>query len=284
MITLHYAPGDKLRAEQSASMPLVYLDQWAYMSFAKDHKQLQRFVDEIVQSEGTLAFSMLNFYELSQLSDLDQLGRIENLFELIWPRLAFLNSDPTEVVENENKLLRGTTNQAPHLDDWMLNKFVELYRPGVDSLDPKGFLLQLRNPGMAVGFKRAYSLLVESIKATVEKIRCMYQRDDSARTEVRSSPRGEAVRHPTRYIFEQAVYDIAKGNFNTHDPTEVADFLHMVVPVSYCSLVLLDKSWTERARRVQNSVRNAGLLTHDAAVFSPKTLDQFWAAIARHRP
>ena len=137
---------------------------------------------------------------------------------------------------------------------------------------------------MADGFQKAYSLLVEGTKAAVEKTRCMYQRDDSARTEVTSSPRGEPVRHPTRYIFEQAVYSIVKGNFNTHDPNEVADFLHMVVPVSYCSLVLLDKSWAERARRVQKSVRNAGLLTHDAAVFSPKTLDQFSAAIGRYRP
>jgi hypothetical protein len=284
MITLHLAPGNRLRAEQSATVPFVYLDQWAYMSLARDHKQLQCFVDEIVRSEGTLAFSLVNFYELSQISDLDQLGRIENLFQQIWPRLAFLNSDPTAVIENENELLRGTSNQAPHLDDWMLNKYVEFYRPGVNPLDPKGFLLQLRNPGMAYGFQTAYRLLVESTKAMVEKTRCMYQRDDNARTEVASLPKGEPVRHPTRYIFKQAAYSIVKGNFNIHNPNEVADFFHMVVPLSYCNLVLLDKGWAERARQVQNSVRNVGLLTHDAAVFSAKTLDQFWAEIGRHRP
>jgi hypothetical protein len=284
MITLHLTPGNRLRAEQSATAPFIYLDQWAFISLAKDHKQLQRFVNEIVRSEGTLAFSLFNFCELSQISDLDQLGRIENLFQQIWPRMAFLNPDPTAVIGNENELLRGTSNQAPHLDDWMLNKYVELYRPGVNPLDPKGFLLQLRNPGMAYRFQTAYRVLVEMMMATFEKLRCTYERDDNAKAEVTSSSKGEPVRHPTRYIFEQAVYSIVKDNLNIHDPNHIADFFHMVVPLSYCSLVLLDKGWAERARQVQNSVRNVGLLTHDAAVFSAKTLDQFWAEIERYCP
>jgi hypothetical protein len=112
----------------------------------------------------------------------------------------------------------------------------------------------------------------------------MYQRDHNAKTEVTSSPKGEPVRHPTRYIFEQTFYGIVKDNLNIGNPNNIADFFHMVVSVSYCNLVLLDKSWAERARQVQNAVRNAGLLTHDSAVFSPKTLDQFWAAIGRYRP
>jgi hypothetical protein len=166
----------------------------------------------------------------------------------------------------------------------MLNKFVELYRPGVDPLDPKGFLLQLRNPGTANGFQTAYRLLVEELKAGLEGARCMYQHDDNARTEVTSPPKGEPVRHPTRYIFEQTFYSIVKDNLNIDNPNNIADFFHMVVSVSYCNLVLLDKSWEERAHQVQNCLRNVGLLTHDAAVFSAKTQDQFWAAIGRYRP
>jgi hypothetical protein len=286
MIALDVVLGNRPRAKQSATAPFVYLDQWAYMALAKDQGQLQRFADEIVRSEGTLAFSMANYYELSQISDIGQLGRIEDLFRQIWPRLAFLNSDPTAVIENEDEVWGDTSNQAPHLDDWMLNKYVERYRPSVNPRDPRGFLLQFRDPhpGIAYDFQSAYGLLVKGFKAAVEKTRCMYQRDDSARREVNSSPTGERVPHPTRHILDQAVKSIVKGNFNVRDPNEVADFLHMVVPVSYCSLVLLDKAWAEWARRVQKSVRHAGLLTHDAAVFSPKTLDQFWAAIGRYRP
>src|SRR2546425_3616321 len=284
MITLDFDPGNRLRATQSATVPFVYLDQWAYISLAKDPQQLQRLVDAIVRLDGTLAFSVFNFFELSQVSDLEQLRRIENLFQQIWPRVAFLNSDPTEVISSEDEILRGTSNQAPHLDDWMLNKYVELYRPGVNPLDPKGFLLHLQTPGFAEGFRTAYRLLAERMKTAFRKMRRMYQIDENAKTEVTSLSKGEPIPRPTRDIFEQAVYMAAKDNLNIHNPNHFTDFFHMVVPLSYCDLVLLDKGWAERARQVQNSVRIVGLLTHDAAVFSAKTLDQFWVAIERFSP
>ncbi len=117
MITLEFDPGNRLRATQKATVPFVCLDQWAYISLAKDHQQLQRLVDAIVRSDSTLAFSVFNFFELSQVSDLEQLRRIENLFQQIWPRVAFLNSDPTAVISSEDEILCGTSKQAPHLDD-----------------------------------------------------------------------------------------------------------------------------------------------------------------------
>ncbi len=284
MVTLDLDPGNRLRATQRATVPFVYLDQWAYISLARNQQQLQRLVDAVVRSDGTLAFSVFNFFELSQVSDLEQLRRIENLFQQIWPRVAFLNSDPTAVISSEDEILCGTSKQAPHLDDWMLNKYVELYRPGVNPLDPKGYLLQLQNPGMAQGFQTGYRLLAERIKTAFEKARSIYHVDKNAKTEVTSPSKGEPIVHPTRYIFEQAVYSIVKDNLNIHNPNHFTDFFHMVVPLSYCNLVLLDKGWAERARQVQNSVRNVGLLTHDAAVFSAKTLNHFWVAIGRFSP
>ncbi len=87
----------------------------------------------------------------------------------------------------------------------MLNKYVELYRPGVNPLHPKGFLLQLQPPGSAKGFQTAYQLLAERMKTAFQKMRRMYQIDENAKTEVTSSSKGEPIAHPTRYIFEQAV-------------------------------------------------------------------------------
>ena len=284
MIAFRLAAGKKVYALQSATVPLVYLDQWAYMSFAKDQRKLERFADEIVRSDATLAFSILNYYELSRISDLNQLSRIEDLLGQIWPRLVFVNSDPTAVIEREDDPQSGMSNQAPHLDDWMLSKFADRYRAGMNPRNPKGFLLQLRNPRIADGLRDAYCKLVRGVIAAVEKSRDMYQRDGTARIEVCSRPKGKPVPHPTRYIFEQAVYSIVKGNFNTRNANEVADFLHMVVPLSYCDVVLLDKSWAARAHQAQNAVKNGGLLTYEAAIFSPKTVEEFWVKFGRHCP
>jgi hypothetical protein len=74
---------------------------------------------------------------------------------------------------------------------------------------------------------------------------------------------------------------IAKDNLNVADLNNVTDFFHTVVPISYCSVVLLDKAWVHRSSRVQTSVRRAGLLTHKALVFRIKNMSDCLSALER---
>ncbi len=198
MIWLDLDPMKRVRATQRATIPCVYLDQWAYMLLVKNDQQLQRFVEALVRSGGSVAFSLFNFYELSRISELTQLQSVENLFERIWPHFVFIQSDPTLVISDEDKILQGASINAPHLDDQMLNRYVELYRPGVNPLDPRGFLLQLRNPGVAQHFQTAWRTLANKIKSAFETARNSYLVDQNARTEINSPLKGLQIPHPTR--------------------------------------------------------------------------------------
>ena len=71
MIDFQPTAGNKPRAVQRTSVPLVYLGQWAYMALAKDQRQLARFAEELLRSRGgTLAFSVINHYEIARINDL----------------------------------------------------------------------------------------------------------------------------------------------------------------------------------------------------------------------
>lgn len=265
---------------QTAVAPCVYLDQWAYHLLVKESQQLRRFATALTQSGGTLAFSLVNFNEISQISVLAQIQQIENLFEQIWPHVVFIESNPIAVISNEDKILQGIRNSPPHLDDdWLLKIFANFPRGGINPLDARGFLLQLRNPGVPQGFQTAFQALRKRMQSAFVRSKSRYETDQTAKKEVHSRLRGTVHQSPTRYILKQTLYGAIKNNLNTDNLNNISDLLHMIVPLSYCNIVLLDKQWAERARQVQKSVRDARLLTYEAEVYSQKDMGTFWSSM-----
>lgn len=68
--------------EQEATRPTVYLDNWVIDLFSFENKELgDNFLSIMKEVNGTIAFSIINLFEITHRTDKDQVHRIMNYLE-----------------------------------------------------------------------------------------------------------------------------------------------------------------------------------------------------------
>jgi hypothetical protein len=98
-IGLQYRYKDEIFVLQTAKRPMVYLDNWSINWFMKDASLGEQFIKIAKNSGGTVAFSLLNLYEIVVRDDVKQKYRIMQFISRL--NDAFIEINPYKVERRE---------------------------------------------------------------------------------------------------------------------------------------------------------------------------------------
>jgi hypothetical protein len=271
-----------LTVDQQVTPPLLYLDYGPLRVAAKDFPD--EFEDALVRSGGTLGLSWFHLRERTRVSD-QTAGPLDALLERVWPRIALLQTAPDLVVETEDEAVReffrGGTPRPPHLDGALLDLLCTTASRFPREVSLRGLLATYRRPEVRARVEAGWPAVVATYEQQLGAGRKRYYSDPAVRTRFQRLVMGPKRPVPTKYIFEEASRFMIKNY--SGDPNDIDDFHHMVVPVSYANHVALDAKWKEAARQVQGRVREAGLLTHEAKVYSVNEVHKLITDVASPR-
>ena len=280
MIALVREPSGRLKLDHYSPSPLVYLDHAPMMEIAESHAA--EFAATLAARSGTLTFSWLHLLEHADVDDRTA-ALTDALVGRIFPRLAFLEVIPEKVIANEDALLAGGPPLAPHLDNDVLNMFWDS-RPPERRLEgtAEGFVHLFRSPTVSAVLRAEWARVAARSVQGISEAAELYRTDSETRARVQRPIVGQRVQMPTRYIYTEAArYLVRTGD--TIGANDIRDYFHLVVAVSYCHYVVLNRRWWDAARQIQDKVRAADLLTHTAEVFKVSEIPAFLSRLASDR-
>ena len=82
----------------------------------------------------------------------------------------------------------------------------------------------------------------------------------------------------TRYIYHETLLSLIRDDMPMNS-NHWRDLYHMVVPLAYCNLILLDGAWATRANSVKKRLQKHGYKAEMAQIFCEIKSDKFWNAI-----
>ena len=255
-----------LEVGQCDVSPTVYLDHWALRRLSEDEALAGRFRTALEARNGTLALSWLNVGEFAKVTSVEQGRMAERLVESSLPRVFFLEVEPFRVIEREDRLLAGGPPETPHADLDLLSGVVMLKPEGVQLLTARELFQVVQGSSLIQGLDD----LADTVVGRVSSLRDEIVADPDFRRLVQRLPAGIQIQRGTRFVLRELVRSLLIDQRLRITRNHAIDFLHAVVPVAYCDLVLLDKHWEAQVERVRLRLEAAGLRIPIAKVFSGK--------------
>lgn len=257
--------------------PMVYLDHWALNDISLDKDLRERFIHVMNMKGGMLRLSIFNMVELAKQMDSSQVDTILDMIGSIHD-CGLINADPEEVIKKENALIGDPSliievknpsaeveiiaahlmahNHPPewHVADVLKAVISELSKGNLTQSNSEFVQDMVRFLGVGRG-DEAYLLRAEKRFKNFKKAGPKYQR-------------------PTREVFAMTLdFVMRNSQMKMSDYSEWADLFHVVVPISYCDIVLLDKRW-------KSFVSQTGYSYPDVAlVFDKRLLNEFFSTI-----
>jgi hypothetical protein len=234
----------KIEIQEHFKRPMVYLDHWALNDLSLDEKLRDRFIELMVNKGGTLRLSVVNMDELARQGDASQVKTILDMVEKI-PDCGLINVDPQEVIEKENTLISDKSlrlNPSAEMDiivahvkahnnltEWDVSDIIREVIPELPSTNL---------PKSNTEFLKDMARLLEVGRNDKDHLRRATERFK------RVKRNGLKYQAATRELFTLATDFVMRNKHMKMDQySEWNDLLHVVVPVSYCDLVLIDKRW-----------------------------------------
>ncbi len=265
---------DDLTAAQGTTLPFVYLDHWAMRKISTNSVLSEKFRRSILDFEGTLAISWLNFLELSEVTDNTQLDAVGSFLDGIFPNICFVDVEPEKVIERENQMLMGQQTD-PHLDNKLLKRFFRVNKLSLRTPSFSNFVRAIRkDQGQLAQMSRTFLI---NLTPTLQKARDLVKPNQSFSARAKKIPLGPNFVWATRYIYAETLLSLIRDDMPM-DSNHWRDLYHMVIPLAYCNLILLDSAWVARANMVKERLRKNGYTAEMAQVFCQATLDKFWDA------
>ena len=251
--------------------PIVYADHWALNDLSADDKAKARFTSMMKMRQGTLRISVYNILETAKQKDREQVKTLTDMLRTV--DCGFININPTEVIEREdvligNPAIRYNPSQETDLVEAHLvaHNFPEEWHP-VDIIltvlsQPETVRRIMQNND---SFARNMKNLIEQARSSEASIRNASGRFKRVKT------KGQIYQTATRELLQMAVAFVVRNtSMNMSASSEWNDLFHVIVPVAYCDIVLLDKRW--RTFVQQTGLRYPGI----ARVFDKKSLKEFF--------
>ncbi|MBA7589225.1 hypothetical protein ES708_31306 [subsurface metagenome] len=123
----------RVKIDQIAYPPSVYLDTWALFDFIEDGNLADRFIKILNNLGGTLIFSKISIIESMAIDNQEQ---IKNLYKFIdsigVEKIAFLDFNFTRVIDNENNYKKNNgqfSKISPSIDIELLYALLEIHKP-----------------------------------------------------------------------------------------------------------------------------------------------------------
>lgn len=224
-----------------------------------------------------LEISFLNILEFSEVTVTDQVVAAERLLDRLTPgHIGFIDGIPKNVIENENRFLRGERElRDPHVDYRLLQVFATYKKHSLNPLSFQGFLAN-QIPQAQVMCRTFMAELEPMLDAARKKAKI----PEFAKI-LRKTPKGHPeVQYLARYINIEALRCVVREGIQM-TANDWRDILHMIVPMAYSKLVVLDKTWASIGHQVQRRLRKRGHKVGMAQVFFERTLPEFWKALER---
>jgi hypothetical protein len=261
----------KIEIQEHFRCPTVYLDNWALNDLALDKDLRCNFVQSMNENGGTLRLSAFNIFELSKQADTSQVNAILDMIRDI-EDCGFINIDPNAVIAKEDDIVSRRTpivNPSADLDlitahliaqgypsNWHVSDIFRICH--VEQLPRSLFEKNAR-------FTERMTRLLEASRKDPDNL------SRASRRLKQLKARGPKYETATRELFSMAVDYIATNkSMKMSAYSEWVDIFHVVVPVAYCDIVLIDKRW-------RNFVNQTGFKPPQVAmVFDKRSLDQFF--------
>jgi hypothetical protein len=257
---------------ETLGRPTVYLDNWALNDIALDDECRDRFVTTLNDRKGTLRLSISNLVELMKQTDSKQIETILQMVDSV--DAGFINTNFVEVIKHENALLRGEAAGNPSQEltliwvyllaqnwpeSWAMS---DVIRTGLDGTS--GIQMRVSWDQFAVRMRK----FLDSVRMDRE-----YMSKSKGRAKA-TRKKGKDHDRPTRELISLGFDFILQNESMKMSSNEWHDFLHAIVPASYCDIVLLDKRWS-------TFVCQTGISFPDAAfVYDKKSINGFFSALA----
>ncbi len=257
--------------------PMVYLDHWALNDISLDKTLCDRFVNVMNKKGGTFRLSVYNMIELSKQADSSQVDTILNMISSI-NDCGLINIDPGVVITKENALITEPSlifkvkNPSTELEIIAAYLMAHNYPVKWHVADVvRTVIPELPTPSLSQSN-------LEFVK-DMQSLLCVGRGDrshiDRAEKRFKSLKKaGPKYQRPTREVYAMALDFVMRNcQMKMSEYSEWTDLFHVVVPVSYCDIIMVDKRWKSFA--VQTGFSYPDI----AMVFDKKSLDEFYIAI-----
>lgn len=237
----------KIELREHFNSPMVYLDHWALNDLSLDSALRSRFVALINEKAGTFRLSLVNIAELIKQSDKSQVNAILEMIDSITD-CGFINVDHGEVIEKENILISDPSSRSVVQNPSAEIKIVEFYLMAKNYPDDWHISDIIR------------SALSESLpnyvsKSNIDFMQRMQVLLKEGRKDNKFLERGSKIfrtlkaqgpqyQTATRELLQMAIQFVMRNTtMKMYEYSEWQDIFHVIVPVSYCDLVLIDGRW-----------------------------------------
>jgi hypothetical protein len=271
MYIIDFLENGRRKLSEIFRRPMVYLDHWALNELALCDAYRQRFTGILNNRGGMLRISAYSIRELANQRDKNQIDAILSFLDEV--DTGFINIHPTQVIERENQILAGNHtvgNPSADLDiidiyltamnnppTWSIS---EIAKTCLDNTDESSFCSEdfLTKVTSTTGKARQDKITTDRMKKHFTKLRSVGQQYCAA----------------TRELLEMVIaFVINNQSMKMKDLSEWNDIFHLIVPVAYCDIVLLDKRWNA-------FVKQTGLTAPGIAyVYDKRAFEDFFTTL-----
>lgn len=268
---------NEMRVRQTYDAPTVYFDHWALCDFSDDAALQDRFVEAMLEKQGTFVLSHTNLAEFTNANDPKHAGAAEKFLERLMPNIYLTDFD----LENAELFERqpGYAGQRiwPSADLPMLKFVAERSIAAGTDLTLAGFitLSYLYRDRLSAKFTEANQNILAALNE---------QRADPGYVEKARRSVPDVIRPKTRVVMGELMRELTIDNNATITVNDVVDWQHAILPVSCCDYVLLDRKWEQRVREMARRFAHQGLRIHFAKCFSKRNdgLNRFLNELEAH--
>jgi hypothetical protein len=271
-------PNHQIEIQEHFKSPMVYLDHWALNDIALDNDMNDKFVKTMNSFGGTLRLSVVNMTELTKQKDKSQIKIILDMIKKI-DDCGLINIDPKVVISKENTLIANpesifqVKNPSAEIDlvgaYLMANNYPsqwhvsEMIKSIINELPSKR--LSKSNENFIYDMQRLLSIG----RSDEKHLKQVKNRFNAIK---QNGPNNQAA---TREILQMSLdFIIQNKNMKMLKYSEWNDLFHLIVPVSYCDIVLMDKRWKTFINQTGFSFPKI------AMTFDNKTITDFYQKIA----
>jgi hypothetical protein len=257
--------------------PMVYLDHWALNDISLDKALRDRFIQVMNVKGGMLRLSIYNMIELSKQLDLLQVEAILDMIGSVHD-CGLINVDPEVVIKKENALIanpslifevRNPSAEVEivaeylmahnHPPKWHVADVIRTVIPELPTTHlPQSNSEFVQDMERLLGIGRGEELHLRRAEKRFKSFK----------------KAGPKYQRPTREVRAMALdFVMRTSQMKMSEYSEWADLFHVIVPVSYCDVVVIDKRW-------KSFVSQTGFSYPDVAiVFDKRSLNGFFTLI-----
>jgi hypothetical protein len=270
---------NQIEIQEHFRSPTVYLDHWALNDLSLNTAYRDRFVKIMNERGGTLRLSVVNVVEISKQGDKNQVKSILDMIRGV-EDCGLINMDPREVIRKENVLISSPSS------------IMAVKNPSAEIEIVAAYLVAHNRPvtwhvadiiSTAISQPPSKQMSESSIKFLTDMERLLKKgRNDPAYLKKASDRfkklklQGPKYQTATRELQIMALDFVLKNKqMKMSNYSEWQDLFHVIVPVSYCDIAMIDKRWKTFISQTGFSYPKI------AKVFDRRSLERFFQTIER---